>query len=90
MDGKWNNWSEKIEVSAEELVSRIKELIAEGNVHRIIIYNSKYEKLIEIPVTAGVVVGGVLTIATPLLMAIGALTALFVNFHIEIERKSSL
>lgn len=90
MDNKWTNWSENIEVSAGELISRIKELIAEGNVHRLIICNANGEKLMEIPVTAGVVVGGVLTIFTPLLIAIAALTALFANFKIEIERRSSL
>lgn len=87
-DNKWTKWSEKIEVTADELVSQIKELIAEGNVHRLIIYNSNDEKLMEIPVTAGLVVGGVVTILAPLLMAIGALTALFANFRIEIERRS--
>lgn len=90
MDNKWSTWTEHIEVSADELVSRIKELVAEGNVHRLIIYNSSNERLMEIPVTAGVVVGGIITFLAPLLVAIGALTALFVDFHIVIERKSSL
>jgi len=87
---KWSDWTERIEVSADDLVTRIKELLAEGNVHRLIIYNSKDERLMEIPVTAGVVVGGVITYLAPLLVAIGALTALFVDFRIEIERKSNL
>ncbi|MGE5379597.1 MAG: DUF4342 domain-containing protein [Methylocystaceae bacterium] len=87
MDSKWEKWSEQIEVTADELVSKVKELIAEGNVHRLMIYNSSGDKLMEIPVTAGLVVGGVVTILAPLLMAIGALTALFANFRIEIERR---
>lgn len=90
MDNKWSTWTEQIEVSADELISRIKELITEGNVHRLIIYNSSDERLMEIPVTAGIVVGGIVTFVAPLLVAIGALTALFVDFRIVIERKSSL
>ena len=58
-------WIEEIEVAGSELVDRIKELIKEGNVRRLIIRNSKGELLMEIPLTAGVAAGGVVTIIEP-------------------------
>ena len=79
-------WIEEIEVAGSELVERIKELVKEGNVRRLIIRNSKGELLMEIPLTAGVAVGGVVTIMAPLLAALGAMAALLVKVKVEVVR----
>jgi hypothetical protein len=79
-------WIEEIEVAGSELVERIKELVKEGNVRRLIIRNSKGELLMEIPLTAGVAVGGVVTIIAPLLAALGAMAALLVKVKVEVVR----
>ena len=42
---------EDFNVAADDLLSKIKELIKEGNVTRIIVMNEKEEQLFEIPVT---------------------------------------
>jgi hypothetical protein len=84
--GKERTWVEEIEVAGSELVGRIKELIAEGNVRRLIIKKPNGELLIEIPLTAGVVVGGVVTIVAPVLAALGAMAALLVRVKVEVER----
>ncbi|MCK4572150.1 DUF4342 domain-containing protein, partial [candidate division WOR-3 bacterium] len=61
-------------------------LVREGNVRRLIIRNSSGELLMEIPLTAGVAVGGVVTIIAPLLAALGAMAALLVKVKVEIVR----
>jgi hypothetical protein len=71
-----HTFAEQIEIAASDLVDRTKELIEEGNVHRIIIRNEEDEVLMEVPLTAGVVVGGAVTIVAPVLAALGALAAL--------------
>jgi hypothetical protein len=79
-------WIEEIEVAGSELVERVKELVKEGNVRRLIIRNSKGELLMEIPLTAGVAVGGVVTVIAPLLAALGAMAALLVKVKVEVVR----
>ena len=78
------NWTEKIMVAGNELVDRIKTLVAEGNVRRLIIRKPNGESLLEIPLIAGVAVGGVVTIIAPVLAALGALAALIAKFKVEV------
>lgn len=80
------NWTEELEIAASELVDRVKALIAEGNVRRLIIRKPSGEVLIEIPLTAGVAVGGAFTIIAPILAALGAMAALLVKVKIEVIR----
>jgi hypothetical protein len=81
-----HTWTEQIEIAGSELVDRTKELIAEGNVRRLIIRNPDDEKLLEVPLTTGVVVGGAFTIVAPILAALGAMAALLARVKIEIVR----
>ncbi|MBE0637205.1 MAG: DUF4342 domain-containing protein [Bacteroidales bacterium] len=70
-------------VKGEDLLKKIKEIIHEGNVNRIIIKNEEGKVYLEIPVTIGVIG----TIILPVLAAIGALAAMAANFTIEVVRK---
>ena len=79
-------WSEELTVTGQELVERIKKLVAEGNVRRLIIRKPDGESLLEIPLTAGVVAGGAVTIMAPVLAALGALAALLSEFRVEVIR----
>jgi hypothetical protein len=79
-------FTEQIEIAASELVERTKELIGEGNVRRIVIRNQDDEVLLEVPLTAGVVVGGAVAIVTPVLAALGALAALLTHVKAEVVR----
>jgi hypothetical protein len=74
---------EEFKVNGDEIVKKIKELIKEGNVRRIIIKNEKDETLVEIPLTIAVVG----TFFAPVLAAVGALAALMTNCTIVVERK---
>lgn len=74
---------EEFKVSGEEVLKKVKELIKQGNIRRIIIKNEKGDTLMEIPLTFAVV-GAVIA---PVLAAVGALAALVTNCTIIVERK---
>jgi hypothetical protein len=75
--------TEKISISADNLIEKVKELIQEGNVTRIIIKDDKGRVLLEMPVTVGII--GALLV--PWLAALGAIAALATNCTIIVERK---
>jgi diacylglycerol kinase family enzyme len=81
-----HTWTEQIEIAGSELVDRTKELIAEGNVRRLIIRNPDDEKLLEVPLTTSVVVGGAFTVLAPVLAALGAMAALLARVKVEVVR----
>lgn len=76
--------SSEFKVKGEDLLRKIREIIDEGNVNRIIIKDDKGKVYLEIPVTLGVI--GALV--APVLAAVGALAALAADFTIEVIRKS--
>jgi hypothetical protein len=74
-------WWETIKVEGGELLERVRDLIREGNVRRIIIRQGD-RSVAEFPLTVGVVG----TVAAPILAAVGALAALLTNCTIEVQR----
>ncbi|MEE8356557.1 MAG: DUF4342 domain-containing protein [Anaerolineales bacterium] len=72
---------EEFKVSGEALVDKIKELVHEGNIRRIIIKDKSDHTLVDIPLTFGVL--GALV--APQLAAIGAIAALVSNATIVVE-----
>ena len=79
-------WTEEIEVAASELVDRVKKLIQEGNVRRLIIREADGDVILEVPLTAGAIVGSAVAVFAPLLAAVGAMAALLTRVRIEIVR----
>jgi hypothetical protein len=77
-----NNFVEEIQVLGRDLADRVKALIHEGNVTRIIIKDEKGNTYMEIPVT----VAAIGAILVPVLAAVGAISALVAKFKIVIER----
>jgi ribosomal 30S subunit maturation factor RimM len=75
--------TEEMKVKGEDLLGKVKELIHEGNIRRIIIKNENGDPYIEIPLTLGVV--GM--VVAPVLAAVGAIAALAGNFTIEVVKK---
>lgn len=74
---------EEFTVRGEHLLSKVKELIAEGNVRRITIKNKEGKVLVVFPLTVGVV--GVLL--APVWAAVGAIAALVTECTISVERE---
>ncbi len=77
--------TEEIRVRGEELLAKVKELVHEGNVRRLIIKNEEGTTLIEVPLTVGVL-GAVLL---PVWAAIGAVAALATDCTIVVERRTA-
>jgi len=75
--------TEKFSVSADNLIEKVKELIHEGNVTRIIIKDDKGRVLLEMPATIGVI--GALLV--PWLAALGAIAAIATNCTMIVERR---
>ncbi|MEG4817615.1 DUF4342 domain-containing protein [Microcoleus sp. K5-D4] len=77
---------EEVKINGDDLVTKVKELIHEGNIRRIIIKNEEGRILVEVPLTVGVV-GGVIGAALfPVIAAVGAIGALVAHMTIIIER----
>ena len=76
-------FKEKFTVKGEQLLKKIKELIAEGNVRKITIHDKADKEIMSFPLTIGVV-GAVLA---PVLAAVGALAALIGECTISVERE---
>lgn len=76
-------WWESMKVDGGELLDKVRSVIHEGNVRRIVIRQGDADRPVaEFPVTVGVV-GAV---AAPVLAAVGALAALLTHCTIEVER----
>ena len=73
---------EEYKVDGDAVVGKIKDLIHQGNIRRIVIKNEQDQTLIEVPLTLGVV--GVVLL--PVWAAIGAIAALAVKLTIVVER----
>jgi Domain of unknown function (DUF4342) len=78
-------WWESIKVESGELLEKVKNLIREGNVRRIVIRQGDHS-VAEFPLTVGVV-GAV---AAPILAAVGALAALLTSCTIEVQRVAAV
>jgi CBS domain-containing protein len=74
---------EEFTVSSDDLIEKVKQLLHEGNVTRIIVKDEKGKVMLEIPATVGVI--GVLLV--PWLAALGAIAALAANCRIVVERR---
>lgn len=74
--------TEEFSVNGDDLLKKVKEIIAEGNVRRITVRDKSGKNLVELPLTVGVV-GAVLA---PILAAIGAIAALVTECTIVVER----
>jgi hypothetical protein len=73
---------EEFTLKGSDVVDKIKELIHEGNIRRIILKNDEGNTLIEIPLTLGLV--GIALM--PVLAAVGAIAALVAKLTIIVEK----
>jgi hypothetical protein len=76
-----NSWWEKIEARGSELLDKLKGILHEGNVRRVVI-KQRDRTVAEFPLTVGIVG----TVAAPILAAVGALVALLADCSLEVER----
>lgn len=81
---------EEIKVSGEGLRAKLKELMHQGNIRRIIIKNEAGHTLLEIPMMAGVVGGVAGLFLFPEILAIGVIASMFAHLTLVIERHESV
>ena len=74
--------TEEFSVNGEEILAKVKQLIREGNIRRVIIKDKTGRILVEFPLTVGVVGAAV----APMLVAIGAIAALVTEATIVVEK----
>lgn len=77
-----HDFVEEVQVLGHELVDKVRDLIHEGNVQRIVVKDEHGNTFIEIPVT----VAAVGAVIAPLLAAVGAIAALVGKFTIVVIR----
>jgi len=73
---------EEFKVEGGEVLNKVKEVIHQGNVRRIILKDEHGKTFMEIPLTVGVVGA----IVAPILAAVGAIAALASNLTIVVEK----
>lgn len=81
---------ENIELAGGQLVDKVKELFEESNARKVIIRNSDGDELLTIPLTLGIVGGGVLALGPgilPVIAAVGALAAVVNKVKLEVIRE---
>jgi hypothetical protein len=76
---------ESFSINGDALLKKVKELIAEGNVRKIIITDKSGKEVMSFPLTVGVV-GAFLV---PVFAAVGALAALIGECTITVEREET-
>ena len=79
----FQDFVEEVQVLGRDLVDKVKSLIHEGNVQRIIIKDVQGHTFVEIPVS----IAAVGVVLAPVLAAVGAISALVAKFTIVVERK---
>jgi hypothetical protein len=85
MNSRTRTSRERIDVKGEHLVRKVKELIHEGNVERIVINDADGKAVLDMPVTVGVIS----LLVAPKLAAAGALGALATNYSIDVDRHAA-
>jgi len=73
---------EEFSINGEELVSKIKEIIKQGNARKITIRSKEGNEIMSFPVTVGV--AGI--VLAPVFAALGAIAALATECTIVVER----
>jgi hypothetical protein len=75
--------TEEFKISGDDIMAKLKKLVNEGNVRKIMVKDRKGKTIAEFPLTVGVV--GVLVV--PVLAAVGAIVALATDCVISVERE---
>jgi Flp pilus assembly pilin Flp len=74
--------TEELHINGEDLLAKVKELIHEGTVRRIILKNEEGRTLVEIPLLVGLIGAAMM----PVLAAVGAIAALAAKLTLVVEK----
>ena len=76
---------QEIKLAGNQLVDKLRELVEEGNVRRIVLKKDN-RVLFELPLTVGVGAGAAAVLVSPMLAAVGAVAALVSDVTLVVER----
>ena len=85
----WETFTEEIEVTGHQLIDEINRLLAEGNIRKLQIRSEAGDVYLTVPLTAGVVVGGVVALTAPWLAVIAAVAGLLTKVKLEVLREKA-
>lgn len=80
----------ELQVTGQNLVQRIRELVQDSNTRRVTIFSQDGSELLSIPLTFGVVAGSFMTMSAPALAGLGALAAMVTHVRLEVTRTAHL
>src|SRR6476469_4233505 len=78
---------EEFKISADSLIAKVKELIQQGKLRRLVIKNSQGRTLADIPLMAGLVGGVAGSVVFPIAAVLAAVEAVVAHLTVAIERK---
>jgi hypothetical protein len=78
------SWTEEFAVGGRQLIGLVENLVAQGNVRRLLVLKPDGAILLETSLTKGVAAAGVFTILAPMLTALGALAALLAEVRVRV------
>lgn len=76
--------TEEHRVSGEGLLARVRQLVHEGNVRRVVVKNEQGVTILEIPLSAGIVGAALM----PVWVALGSMAALAADYTLVVERRA--
>ena len=82
----WKTFVEEIEVSGQHLLAEINKLITEGNLRKLVVKTDDGQVFLTIPLTAGAVAGGILTVGAPWLAVLAAIAGVVAKVKLEVVR----
>ncbi len=80
--------TERIEISADNLMDNMRDLVDKGNMRRLLIRNANGDVLLDIPLTAGVITGVLFLLFLRFWLVVGAIAAVVLKINIEVVRVS--
>jgi len=78
------DWEQELEDFGNEAVGRVKEIVAEGNVRRLVIRKADESELLNVPLTPAVVVGVVLTFWMPYMTILAVVAGFVAKLKVEV------
>jgi Domain of unknown function (DUF4342) len=78
--------TEEFQIAGDNFLAKVRELIDEGNVRRIVLRNDDGTTLLEVPLTAGVAASVLTAAFAPRLVALAAIAALVSRVTLVVER----
>jgi hypothetical protein len=83
-----NTRVQEFSIDGQWVLNKLKTLIEQGNVRRIVLKNQEGRTLVELPLTVGVVGSSVATILFPFAVAIAAIGLLATRFTLVVEKNT--